>query len=148
MNKIQEQKTTGGLIETLKKVKTMQDKEAFIRENTVNGYRDFADYYNDHMIRNQLDTVELIKKSNISSNYFYNIINGDRRPGRDKVLALCIGAGMSYTETNRALKLAGVNELYPKNERDVRIAIFINNGQRDVLTLNIELEEAGLEILK
>lgn len=148
MSKIQEQKTTERLAESLKKVKTTKDKETFIRENTVNAYDSFADYYNDYTIRNQLDTAELIRNSNISSNYFYNIINGDRKPGRDKVLALCIGAGMNYSETNRALKLAGSNELYPKNERDVRIAIFINNNKRDVISLNIELEEADLEILK
>lgn len=148
MSKMQEQKTTGRLAESLKNVKTVRDKESFIRENTMNGYHDFAEYYSDYMIRNQLDTGELIRNSNISSNYFYNIINGDRKPGRDKVLALCIGAGMNYTETNRALKLAGSNELYPKDERDVRIAIFINNNKRDVITLNIELEEANLEILK
>ncbi len=148
MRKIQEQKTTERLAESLKKIKNTKDKETFIRENTVSAYDSFAAYYNDYTIRNQLDTAELIRNSNISSNYFYNIINGDRKPGRDKVLALCIGAGMNYSETNRALKLAGSNELYPKNERDVRIAIFINNNKRDVISLNIELEKADLEILK
>lgn len=148
MSQRENQKTTARLENILKKTKTPKEKELFIRENTTNVYSCFADYYNDYIIKNQMETAELIKKSNINSNYFYNIVNGDRKPGRDKVLALCIGAGMSYSQTNRALKLAGANELYPKNERDVRIAIFINNGKREVIALNLELEEAGLEILK
>ena len=90
---------------------------------------------------------EVIKKSNISRNYVYNIVNGDRNPGRDKIIALCIGAGMNYSEINRALKIAGEGVLYPKNERDARIAAAVNNGIDSVVNLNIILAGEHLRIL-
>lgn len=82
----------------------------------------------------------------VNKNYVYNILNGDKKkPGRDKILALCIGARMSYSETQRALEIGNVAPLYPKDERDVRIAVGINSGAGDVMKINLILDEYGLE---
>lgn len=54
---------------------------------------------------------------------------------------------MSFDEVQEALKSAEQPLMDPRNERDVRIAVAINNNVRDVLKLNIELEEKGVEPL-
>jgi hypothetical protein len=64
------------------------------------------------------------------------------------VLALCIGAGMNYSQTQRALEISGLAPLYPKNERDVRIAIAINHGLDNVMEVNDILYEFGQELIK
>ena len=52
---------------------------------------------------------------------------------------------MSYSETQRALEIGNVAPLYPKDERDVRIAVGINSGAGDVMKINLILDEYGLE---
>ena len=79
----------------------------------------------------------------------YNILNGDKKnPGRDKVIALCIGAEMNYSQTQRGLEIAKAAPLYPKDERDVRIAVAINKGIRSVTEVNLLLDQCGVEPLK
>lgn len=148
MSKIERQKTTKRLEEILRNVKSEQDTAEFIDKNLKDGYENFAEYFNDYIAYKRLELPDIMVKSGISRNYFYNILNGDRNPGRDKIIALCIGAGMNYDETNRALKIAGTGILYPKNERDARIGIAINNRIASVLELNLILEREGLRIIE
>lgn len=148
MKKREEEKTTGRLERVLSNVKTDTEAMRFIHENTTDVYHSFPEYFNDYMVRNQLDWAEVKDKSGISKNYIYNILNGDRKPGRDKILALCIAAGMNFGEINKALHIAGEGVLYPKNERDARIAIAVNNRITNVMQVNLQLEAAGVEIIK
>ena len=60
----------------------------------------------------------MIRASLIQRNYAYQILNGTKNPGRDKVLALCIAAHMNYEETQRALALADLGKLYPRRKKD------------------------------
>lgn len=149
MNKIEGQITTKRLEDILKNVKTEEAAKEFISNNLKagSGYRNFAEYFNEYIVYKNLKFSEVMAKSGISRNYFYNILNGDRNPGRDKIIALCIGAGMNYDETNRALKIAGMGTLYPKNERDARIGIAINNRISSVVELNLILEKNQLKLL-
>lgn len=148
MKKREDEKTTERLENILKNIKSEKEAQQFIRENTDGVYGSFREYFNDYMTRKGLTVAEVKSCSNISQNYIYNILNGDRRPGRDKILALCIAAGMNFDEVNKALHIAGEGVLYPKNERDARIAIAVNQRIGSVVELNIQLEEAGLEIIK
>ncbi|MFQ8601532.1 MAG: helix-turn-helix domain-containing protein [Anaerovoracaceae bacterium] len=128
-------------------VKTEKEIQEYVSKYTRGNYRNFSEYFNVYLAEHELKMSEVIKKSNISRNYVYNIVNGDRNPGRDKIIALCIGAGMNYSEINRALKIAGEGVLYPKNERDARIAAAVNNGIDSVVNLNIILAGEHLRIL-
>ena len=108
----------------------------------------FHEYINEIMVEKNLSLPDLMKSSGINRNYGYNIINGKRlRPSRDKVLALCVAASLSVEQTQEALSIAGVAQLYYKRERDVRIAAALNEGIEDVLSLNILLEKNGMEPL-
>lgn len=148
MKKSQEEKPTYELENILKKIKEPEAAEKFVRENTVGVYASFREYFNDYIAKHKLTISEIKTKSGISRNYIYNILNGDRNPGRDKILALCIAAGMNFSETNKALRIAGEGILYPKNERDARIVIAVNNGITNIIEINLLLEESGLEIIK
>lgn len=134
----------------LKEIRTAGEEEAFIKEHARGKPRiEFHEYLRRFISGNDISLAEAMTNSRLNKNYGYNIVSGARRhPGRDKVLALCIGAGMDLGECQDALISAEHLPLDPREERDIRIAVFINNGYGDVLRLNIKLEEKGLEPLK
>lgn len=140
--------TTDRLDRILKEVSSETDTEQYVRKYTSEQYKSFADYINDYVAAHKLEVNDIINRSNISKNYIYNIINGKRNPGRDKVIALCIGAGMSVREINRGLKIANHGILYAKNERDARIIIAVNKGVHNIIDINIILEKQNLDILE
>ncbi|MGL4484400.1 MAG: hypothetical protein ACRCUS_05565 [Anaerovoracaceae bacterium] len=147
-NSTADEMTTSRLEKRIKSICGDNEIKYFIQEFEKKKYDYFYEYLRDYMKNTEIELQEVISKSGISSNYAYNIINGDRKkPGRDKIIALCIATGMSFEETNRGLKIAKEGILYVKDERDARIAIALNNGVSKVIDLNIKLEGHGLEPL-
>ena len=141
------EETTTRLENILQNVDNIDDAESFVEEHGKD-YGFFHEYLNEYIAHHNVEIPQLITKSGISRNYIYNIINGDtKNPGRDKVIAICIGAGMNLTELNRALKITGHNNLYPKNERDIYIAALVNQGIGDVTKINLELHSKGIRLL-
>lgn len=74
------------------------------------------------------ESSELIQKSGLERSYYYQVMKGSRSPSRDKVLRLCIAAGLDLRETTRALELSGNATLYPKNRRDIILTVAINQS--------------------
>lgn len=133
----------------LKDLKTATEAEAFIKKYCKNkSERLFHSYLNQVVCEKHIDMSQVIKNSRISRNYVYNIINGKKRnPGRDKVLALCVAAHMTLEEVDQSLELCDHSRLNPYDERDVRIAVMINNKRFDVLAINLLLESKKLDPL-
>ena len=141
-----EQDTTRSLSRKLQNIKDVSEGESFIKDyskkNSLHGF------LNEIMADHKISIPDLIDRSGISKNYIYNILGGERmNPGRDKVIAICIGLGASFNQTNRALELVKHSALYPRDERDARIAIAINQGIRKVTDVNLMLEQHGLQPL-
>ncbi len=142
------EETTSRLEQAIQEIKTKAEAERFLNEHGVEE-RFFHEYLNSYIAEHDLVLGDVIERSGVSKNYVYNILNGDTKmPGRDKVIALSIAAGMNLTEVNRTLKIAGHNSLYPKNPRDIYIASCINRGLCDITKINLELEEEGLPLIK
>ena len=141
--------TTGHLDRILSNVSGEKETNTFIDSYAEDQYSTFSDYINAYIQSHDLDTAEIIRNSRISTNYVYNILNGvTKSPGRDKILALCIAAGMTKKEADRALTLADKSRLYSKNERDIRIIVCLNEGIRDVTLVNLRLEKYGLPLIE
>ena len=83
----------------------------------------------------KLSKSTVIKNADLDRNYAYEILRGDKKPSRDKILQLCIGGNFTLEETNKALKIGNCGELYPKIMRD-SIIIFGINKNLDVLQIN------------
>ena len=139
--------TTNRLDGILESLNSQTEAEQFISRYSAGGPGTFADYINGYIAKHNIEVNDIVSRSNISVNYIYNILNGRRNPGRNKVIALCIGAGMSVREINRGLKIAKCGVLYVKDERDARIIIAVNRGISSVIDINIILEKHNLEIL-
>lgn len=141
------EETTGRLEDVLKNVSSRDEAEKFA-ESHGRDYGHFFEYLNDYIAETRGVVNDIVRRSGISRNYVYNILNGvTKNPGRDKIIAICIAAGMDLNHLNRGLKISGHNSLYPKNTRDIYIASCVNRGMNDVTKINLELEAQGQSIL-
>lgn len=93
-----------------------------------------------------LNKSTVIKNADIDRTYAYEILRGDKKPGRDKILQLCIGGNLSLDESNKALKIGNAGELYAKIPRD-SIIIFGINKNLDILDINELLFSYNLPLL-
>ena len=140
-------KETNDLMSRLNNISDDKTLSNFIKDVDGNYPLTFSEYIRKIMIDRGLYKIDISKLSLIDRSYTSQIIEGTRKPGRDKVLAIAIGLKLSIDETQKALKLAGLNELYPKSKRD-SIIIYAINKKMNVMDTNAELaryEEAELE---
>lgn len=88
----------------------------------------------------------VIKAASIDRTYGHQIFNGTRRPSRDKLLQLAFGFGLKVEETQRLLRLAEKNPLYPKIKRDAAILHSLAEGKSLMETQEL-LQSLELTIL-
>lgn len=116
--------------------------------NTIVPYKNFVEYFFSLEKVKNIKLSEIIQQSGIERTYAYQILNGTKqKPGRDKIIRLCIGAGLTLAETIRALEIAQEGTLYARNKRDVIIAFAINKSC-DVNDTNELLMGFNEEVLK
>ncbi len=136
--------------EMIKQLRTNEEVEDYLK--TQIGEKGkityFYQYLNQYVGEKNMSISQVISSSRINKNYVYHITNGSKkRPGRDKIIALCFGAAMTYEEINKGLETGGYCRLNPEDARDVWISVCANRRQYDVLSLNLLLEQHGLQPL-
>lgn len=141
------EETTSRLEETLREINNDKEADDFIAFHKEEQGRTFSGYYNNYIGEHRLIVADIVDNAGFGG-YAYQIIDGRKNPtNRDHVIALCIAAGMTVKETDRALRLAGHNPLNPKDERDVRIVVCINKGLKKVVDINLELDRYNIHLL-
>ena len=142
-----DESTTRKLSDILSGIDNTKDMEKFMEEPKItDSFKTFPDYFQSLASVQQMENSELIQKSGLERSYYYQVMKGTRSPGRDKVLRLCIAAGLSLRETTRALELSGNAPLYPKNRREIIITVAINQSA-SVDDANLLLYKYGEEPL-
>lgn len=126
------------------------------QENNLRNYfQEYSDQFENTTLTEALEELtrvhnrtksDIIGRSGLDRVYAYQIFNGTKNPGRDKLLALCIAAGATLKETQRILRLGGANELHPRNIRDSVIIHSIDHG-KSVDELNELLYDLNIAIL-
>ena len=140
--------TTGKLAEVLATIDNTQDMEKFMEQPKVtDSFKTFPEYYRSLPRVKETTDSALIERSGIERSYYYQIMKGKRHPSRDKILRLCIGAGLTLRETTRALELSENAPLYPKSRRDIIITVAINQSTT-VIDTNLLLFEYGEKALE
>ena len=140
--------TTGKLAEVLATIDNTQDMEKFMEQPKVtDSFKTFPEYYRSLPKVKETTDSNLIELSGIERSYYYQIMKGKRHPSRDKILRLCIGAGLTLRETTRALELSENAPLYPKSRRDIIITVAINQSAT-VIDTNLLLFEYGEKALE
>ncbi len=107
----------------------------------------FSEYFSHLLKEKNASLPEVIAASLIQRNYAYQIVNGQKNPSRDKIIALCLSLGCDRIELDRCLKLAGLSPLYSKNRRD-SILVFAVGKHMPVIDTNALLDEMKEPLLQ
>ncbi len=108
--------------------------------------KDLSSYIKAILAEKGMSIAEMQKKSCIDRTYIYQIMDGSKHPGRDKIIAMAVACNMTLSECQRALEIAQEGILYAKSRRDSLIIYAINN-KMDIMGLNSLLEEYKLPTL-
>ena len=72
--------------------------------------------------------ADVVRDSGLEKAYVYQIFNGEKKPSRDKLIAIAFGLHLDAEETQRMLKLGGCSELYARVARDAVILFAVQRG--------------------
>lgn len=76
----------------------------------------------------KMSVSEWIAGANISKSYGYQILRGERTPGRDILLRTALVVQLSLKDTQRLLAVGGCGALYPKVRRDAVVIFALNQN--------------------
>ncbi len=141
-----EKKPTDELNEILENTKPeqvgayFQDNRKFLVENR----KSFYTYFTDILAEKRIKLNYVYSFADVSESYGGQIVRMEKHTkNRDLILRLCIAGHLSLDETNRALKLYGMRELYAKDKRDVILIVAINNRIYQLAEIDDLLQENG-----
>lgn len=98
-----DESTARRLEDMLSGVRTAKEMEQFMEQPKVtDGFQTFPDYFRSLPETKSASDSEIILRSGLERSYYYQIMKGRKNPRRDKVLRLCLGAGLTPRETTRA----------------------------------------------
>jgi len=107
-----------------------------------------SDYMTEIIFHKGLRKKAVISRSGVSENLGYKLLNGTKKTtDRDKIIGLCIGAGMTVDETNRALIMARLGPLYCRSARDAVLTVGLQCGICSVIEMNELLGSRGFRLL-
>ncbi|GAA0731975.1 hypothetical protein [Clostridium oceanicum] len=136
-----EDKKTSELLDLLNSIDDISKLNNYVEKTKITfSTIDFCTYFENIIKENNIKKSKLIEASNIDRTYGYQILNGTKKPSRDKILQLCLSCKLNMDNTQRALILGNVGQLYAKNPRDSIIIFSINKGL-NVIDTNDLLDE-------
>ncbi len=111
--------------------------------------RPFAVYMRERFRERDFTQQEVFRRADIPEKYGYRLISQEKRTTqRDYILRFCIAAQFTLDETQRALKLYGMSELYARIPRDAVLMIAFNRSMFDTDRVDDLLRDHGMEPLK
>lgn len=111
------------------------ENEKALKEKTV------ADYLNEMLIKYGLDVSVVARRAELT-NYAYQIFDGKKKAGREKLIQLAFGFPLTLEETQRLLRCGGHSELYVKNKREAYL-MYALGKHLDLQQVNELLYENG-----
>ena len=142
---------TNMLDEVLENTSSEQVNDYFDKYEAAlaSGDHPFAEYFRGLLSEKGLTQQTVLTRAGFSDKYGYRLLAQDKNTKqRDYILRLCFAAGLTLKETQRALKLYGMSELYAKIPRDAVLMIALNQGVYELEKVNELLVEHGMERLK
>ncbi len=140
-------KTTNELLKLLSSTNTRSSLSDLSDElDKPENKTSFPDFLTKKMLEKGISPGRLWELSLIQRNYGYQILNGTKTPGRDKIIAICLSLALSLEDTQRALILANAGALYARRKRD-SILIFSLQKRLSVLDTNMLLYDLSEEPL-
>jgi hypothetical protein len=106
----------------------------------------FYYYMKDMLDEHRVKLKDVYSFAGVSESYGSKILCMEKHTkDRDLILRFCIAGHLLLDETNRALKLYGMRELYAKDPRDACLIVALLNRNYDMGEIDRLLEELGLQ---
>ena len=125
--------------------------DAYFKENErymADAKKAFYYYMKDVLDEKNIKLKDVYSSAGVTESYGSKIITMEKHTkNRDLIIRFCIAGHFNWDETNRALKLYGMTELYAKDSRDACIIVAINNRIFNLYDINEMLTRQGLEKL-
>lgn len=145
-------------------IKSTDELEKVLGQTHLSDISEYLDTNEESLIKNEFafhDYVRAIIKNknirqqdvflaaDIPEKYGYKILSGEKHTRqRDVILRICYAAGLDLDETQKALRLYRMPELYAKIPRDAIIMIAINERPGSIIDVNSFLKKNGMDILR
>ncbi len=129
-----------------------EDLDDYLKEqkqNLADEEHPFAAYMRELFKEKGITQQEVFLKADIPEKYGYRLIAESKKTKqRDYILRICLAAELTLTETQRALKLYGMTELYSRVPRDAVLMVAVNTGVYEIEEVNKMLREHEMEPLQ
>lgn len=111
--------------------------------------RPFSEFMKDKIRSKELRQQDVFLLADIPERYGYKLLSEEKRTRqRDIILRLCYAAQLNLSETQEALRIYGMPELYAKIPRDAVLMVCFNRRPGSIIDVNYVLQENGMEILR
>ena len=137
---------TGDLMNRLTSTESHEELDQYLEQIRDKYPKDLSSYIKAILAEKGMSIANMQKRSCIDRTYIYQIMDGSKRPGRDKIIAMAVACRMTLPECQRALEIAQEGILYAKSRRD-SVVIYAINNKMDIMDLNGLLEQYGLQTL-
>ena len=140
--------------ELYEKVTNMKNEQAgqFMEENAdvfIKPETAFAEYMRTLIRNKNLTFQNIFLQADISEKYGYKLISQEKHTRqRDIILRLCYAAEFTLEETQEALRLYGMPELFVRIQRDALIMIAFTDRPGSVIELNEYLQRNKVSPLR
>lgn len=138
---------TGDLMNRLTSTESHEELDQYLEQIRDKYPKDLSSYIKAILAEKGMSIADMQKRSCIDRTYIYQIMDGSKRPGRDKIIAMAVACRMTLPECQRALEIAQEGILYAKSRRD-SVVIYAINNKMDIMDLNGLLEQYGLQTLE
>ena len=108
----------------------------------------FYYYMKDVLDEKNIKLKDVYSFAGVTESYGGKILTMEKHTkDRDLIIRFCFAGHFNWDETNRALKLYGMNELYAKDPRDAVLIVALNNRVYRMYEIDALLTEHGLKKL-
>ena len=118
-------------------------------ESIITNEYAFHEYISKLIKLKNLRKQDVFLAADVPEKYGYKLLSGEKHTKqRDVILRLCYASELTLEETQKALKLYRMPELYAKIPRDAMIMSAFNERPGSILDVNSFLKNNGVEILR
>lgn len=126
--------------------------QVFLQENTesmIMGDRPFSFYMKKLIKEKGLRQQDILLYADIPERYGYKLLSEEKRTRqRDIILRICYAAEFTLEETQKALKIYEMPQLFIKLPRDAVLMLAFNQRPGGIIEVNGLLRENGMEPLR
>ena len=133
-NRNLDKKETRELENIFKNTKVKDLKKTILenKQTMIEPLDSFVNYFNNMLKIKNIKKNVVSFKAGIENEYGYKLMSGEKiTKQRDTIIRLCYGANFNVEETNIALKLYGMAELYAKQPKDAVLISCFNSKNID-----------------